>query len=1039
MFAAMIFRAPRFILITFIGLVARAQAESPVNFSRDVLPILSDACFQCHGPEPKHRKADLRLDLQADALKKNKDGDAAIVPGKLDQSQLWSRITTHDEDEVMPPKKSNKKVTEQQREILKRWIEGGAQWGKHWAFEKPVKAALPQISNPKSQNTNPVDAFVFARLKQEGLSLSSEASKQTLIRRLSLDITGLPPTPEEVDAFVRDQSAQAYERVVDRLLKSPHYGERMAMVWLDGARYADTDGYQADETRTNWPWRDWVIGAFNTNMPYDQFTTEQFAGDLLPNATADQKLATCFHRNHMTNGEGGRDPEESRVEYVIDRMNTIGAQWLGLTLGCCQCHSHKFDPITQADYYGMSAYFNSIDEDGKAGKNAKPYLAYKSPYVSRAIKEADEWLASRQVIEKAVRADSEKPFVGWLAETMKKLPSDFKAWRPMIAKLESEGGTVLKQEADGTVQSSGATPHHEDYRLISGSKLPRITGLKLEVLPDASNTNGLLSRSKTGDFILTDIKLQTRRKGSTQVTDILVSNAIADFSADKKKNSNYGDVKDTLDDDPRNGWSTIGADNKKPHTAVYALAEPLVLGADEELVVTLQHRSLQGQQAIGRFRVSLTDQAGETTRSLETPPLDVLASAKVSGIEDVESKLRARLFEQFLADHKPHIDAQAVVDRAKKRLGEVKAAEKKIDVMVLQERKEARETNILVRGVWDKKGDKVERGMLPAVLTWPKEQTASRLDLAKWLVARDNPLTARVAVNHLWQMLFGNGLVRSPDDFGLQGERPTHPELLDWLAVDFMENGWDVKRMIKQLVMSQTYKQISDCGLRIADSKAQSIDPENKLLSRAPRYRLPAWMIRDGALKASGLLNATLGGPPVKPYQPDGIWEENFMGRFHYEPSEGPDQYRRTVYAFWRRSVAPTFLFDSAQRRVCEVKSGRTNTPLQALTLLNDETMLESSRVLAANAIQATKDAEGCIRAMVKRVLCREASDAEVKMLTSKLSHAREYYATHPDDARKQLRHGQSPIDPKLNLADLAATSIVATMILNLDEAITRE
>jgi Protein of unknown function (DUF1549)/Protein of unknown function (DUF1553)/Planctomycete cytochrome C len=1032
MFPAMFFRSPWLLVFACIGLQARAAAEPKIDFSRDVLPILSDACFQCHGPEPKNRKADLRLDLQADALKKNKEGEAAIVPGKLDQSLLWSRITTHDEDDVMPPKKSNKKVTEQQRETLKRWIESGAEWGKHWAFEKPVKAALPQISDHKFQISNPVDVFIMARLKQEGLSLSPQASKQTLIRRATLDITGLPPSPEEVDAFLKDTSPEAYEHVVDRLLSSPHYGERMAMVWLDGARYADTDGYQSDDTRTNWPWRDWVIGAFNANMPYDQFTIEQFAGDLLPNATADQKLATCFHRNHMTNGEGGRDPEESRVEYVIDRMNTIGTQWLGLTLGCCQCHSHKFDPITQADYYGMSAYFNSIDEDGKAGKNAKPYLAYQSPHVSRAIKEAEAWLASRQVLEKAVRADSEKPFAGWLAESIKKLPADFQAWRPMMAKLESEGGTVLKQEADGAIQSSGPKPHHEDYRLIGSSKLTRITGLKLEVLPHASNTNGLLSRSKTGDFILTDIKVQTRRKGSTQVSDVLVSNAVADFSADKKKNGNYGDVKDTLDDDPRNGWSTMGTDNKKPHIAVYALAEPLVLGTDEELVVTLQHRSLQGQQAIGRFRVSLTDQSGEAVRSVQQTPLEALAKAKLQDAEAMEPKLRVRLFEQFLADHKPHKEAQAAFDRAKKRLSEVKAAEKKIDVMVLQERKEARETNVLIRGVWDKKGDKVERGMLPAVLAWPKEQTASRLDLAKWLVSRDNPLTARVAVNHLWQMLFGNGLVRTPDDFGLQGERPTHPELLDWLAVDFKDNHWDMKRMIKQLVMSQTYRQTSD-------AKGQSADPENKLLSRAPRYRLPAWIIRDSALKSAGLLNPTLGGPPVKPYQPDGIWEENFMGRFHYEPSEGPDQYRRTVYAFWRRSVAPTFLFDSAQRRVCEVKTGRTNTPLQALTLLNDETMLEASRVLAANVLHVTKDAGSSIREMVKRVLCREASEAEIKMLASKLSHAREYYADHPADAKKLLHHGQSPIDAQLNIADLAATSIVATMILNLDEAITRE
>jgi hypothetical protein len=836
---------------------------------------------------------------------------------------------------------------------------------------------------------------------------------------VSFDLTGLPPTIEELNAF--DGSDASYEAAVDRLVASPHFGERMAMWWLDAARYADTDGFQSDANRENWPWRDWVIEAFNSNMKFDQFTLEQFAGDLLPNATAEQKLATAFHRNHMTNGEGGRDPEESRVDYVLDRVNTTGSVWLGLTLGCTQCHSHKFDPITQADYYGLTAFFNSIDEDGKAGKGARPYLTYESKHVDRAIQEAQQLVDSRQGPEVAARAAAEVPFKEWLAARKQEVQQGYNAWTPLLGALESSEGTLLTQSDDAIVQADGPNPNQDDYRLIAPVKLSRVTGLRLEVMPHASHTRSAFSRGKSGEFILTDVKVQVRKTGSSQIRDILVKSVVADFIP--PGNGGYGDVKGLLDDDPRNGWTTRDAPEIGPHYAVFALAEPLVLASDEELIIELRQRSTLGDANLGRFRISATDQRGPAVTEIGRAPLEQLSQASA-----IDEKLRARLFEQFLADHEAYQVCKRVLDRAVAQLNEAKAA-KKTQVMVLAEKPEPRETHILVRGVWDKHGDKVLRGGLTSIAPLATENP-TRADLARWLTSSENPLTARVLVNHLWQLCFGTGLVKTTEDFGLQGERPSHPELLDWLAVECVESGWDVKHLLKLIVMSSTYRQSSK-----ADESLMARDPENRLLARGARFRLPAWMLRDNALRASELFHPTIGGPPVRPYQPAGVWEENFMGRFTYEPSEGSAQYRRTLYAFWRRSIAPTFLFDSAQRRSCEVRTSRTNTPLQALTLLNDENYLEASRALAALALGKPQP----IQEMSLRVLSRELRDAEMTVLTRERDRALDYYRNHPDDAVTFLARGQFEPDLSLPASELAAHTIVASLLFNLDEAMTHE
>jgi hypothetical protein len=948
-----------------------AAAQDPVHFSRDILPLLSDKCLSCHGPDQSGRMANLRLDTREGATAK------VIVPGKPDESLLVKRITETNPIRLMPPAHSHKaRLTTTEVARIREWIAQGAQWGKHWSFEPPVRGKGTTI-----------DAYVNARLK----NANGPAPRHTLARRVSFDLTGLPPTKEML-------AEPSYEKLVDRLLASEHFGERMAMWWLDAARYADTDGFQADATRTNWPWRDWVVSAFNRNMPFDRFTIEQFAGDLLPGATPEQRIATAFHRNHMTNGEGGRDPEESRIDYVLDRVNTTGTVWLGLTLGCTQCHSHKFDPVTHHDYYAFSAFFNSIDEDGKAGKGARPFQSYESPHTARAVTEARKLVDERTPREAAERKKAEAPFARWLA-AQKGVAS---VWQPLrMAQLGSAEGTQLTQTGDGTIDAGGPNPKQDEYRMAAAVKLPRITGLKLEVFP----VDGKLSRGKSGEFLLTNVKVQTRQAGSSQIRDITVKGAVADFEADKPKNNNYGLVKDTLDDDPRNGWTTIGGDRTKPHTAVFELEEPLVLAPDEELLFEMRQRSTAGDANIARFRVSVTDQRGPAVQSVGPAPLEDLAKSGLT------PSLRERLFAQFLTDHAPYVAAKASLDRAVRQWEEVKGAAK-VDVMVLAERPSPRETHVLLRGVWDKKGDVVRPAVLPSIGAPGEAQ--DRLGLAKWLVSKQNPLTARVVVNQLWQLLFGYGLVRTVEDFGLQGEQSTHPELLDWLAVEFMDSGWDVKHMMRLIVLSDAYRRDS-----AATAEQTAADPENRTLARGPRFRLPSWMLRDAALRHAGLLNPAIGGPPVRPYQPDGVWEELFMGRFKYEPSEGAAQYRRTLYAFWRRTIAPTFLFDTAQRRSCEVRMARTNTPLQALTLLNDQTYLEASRVLAAMA-----PAE-----VFARVLARRPDTKEQAVLDREYQRALAHYRAHPEDARKLAQAGP----------ETAARMVVASLILNLDEAITHE
>ncbi len=1083
-----------------VTLTPACGQDATVSFSRDVLPILSDRCFHCHGPDESNRQAELRLDLRDEATA-DRDGHAAVVPGNPDASEIINRIISADQDQLMPPRDSHRKpLTQDEIRIVKQWVQEGAVWGRHWAFEKPERG------RPPIAGVHPIDAFVMQRLKQDKLQHSSPAKSHTLLRRLSFDLNGLPPTPAQVAAFKQNSTPEALAAEVDRLLKSPHYGERMAMFWLDAARYSDTDGYQSDATRTNWPWRDWVVQAFNNNMTFDQFALQQFAGDLLPNATAEQQLATCFHRNHMTNGEGGRDPEESRVDYVIDRVNTVGTVWLGLTLGCCQCHSHKFDPITQHDYYRMTAFFNSIDEDGKAGTAAQPYLKYKSPFAAAAVQQAEAVVRERQDWQKTALKTATAEFEKWLPVQQQLVRNGFRAWHSLQPKeLSTAEGTVLNwcdavsnevagasgdpgtevsaAASENIIQASGPNPFQDDYRIVASTALSRVTGLKLEVFPDTVS-GGWTGRGRSGQFILTDVKLQVRRPGRSEVKDIEFESAVASAERDAKTRQ-YGLIKDTLDDDPRNGWMLNEADAESPQVAVFALKQPLILQPDEELLFVMLHRSTDGDANIARFRLSATDQPGPAVRSLKPMPLEELAAWMSStttaepsaASESISDELRKSLLEQFLSDHAAYQRVQSALQDAERQLADFRTAAGELNVMVLAERAEARKTFVLQRGVWDAHGDEVAAGFPAAILAVPDTDVSlasgerqspddsarqsgdlrlrlaspgsysekySRMDLARWMTSKDNPLTARVIVNHLWQMLFGNGLVRTPDDFGLQGERPTHPELLDWLAVELMEHNWDLQHVIRLIVSSQTYQQSSDVTANLSE-----LDPDNRLLARQTRLRLPSWMIRDAVLTYSGLLNPAIGGPPVMPYQPEGVWEEIFMGRFTYQPSVGALQYRRTLYAFWRRSSAPTFLFDSAQRRVCEVGRRQTNTPLQALTLLNDATSLESARRLAQDAQQQARLPAEQIAYMFEHVLLRQPDPNEARILQQQLEKALTMYQQDPAQTQELLSIGEvdlsqiatavSDKSESVGAIRQAALMTVASMLLNLDETISRE
>ncbi|WP_442508482.1 PSD1 and planctomycete cytochrome C domain-containing protein [Novipirellula sp. SH528] len=1011
-----------------VVLASISSAVEPINFQRDISPLLSDKCYYCHGPDSNHREADLRLDVQSAAYA------SAIVPGHPDQSELFARITSDDAEMQMPPPDSGKSLNATEIEMIQRWIREGAKYEGHWSFHPPTRPTPP---TPSDANwcRNPIDAFVLSRLEKEGLRPSPRGTKTTLIRRVTLDLTGVPPTRDEVADFLADDSADAFETVVDRLLDSPRYGERMAVPWLDAARYADTMGYQADWERTQWPWRTWVIDAYNQNLPFDQFTIQQLAGDLLPDPSVDQLIATGFNRNHRINDEAGIVPEEYLVEYLVDRVETTSGTWLGMTFGCARCHDHKFDPFSQKDFFKLYAFFNGVPEQGKDGRKG-----YAAPSMRVAVRGKQDGYELRKSLAAALQKELslsetqlEPELQEWIGQQQLNLKKDASGWLPQkplrIQASDTIEFEILDDHSALIVADKVSQPI---YNAVISPDPGMITAVRLEALTHESFGGGLTLEN--GNFILTDVRVEVSRKGRKKTTRLKLSRAEADYE------QNGYPVAHAIDDVNTSGWGVDGHVKKEDRVAMFVLESPLVIHEGDELMVRLAHESPYPDRAIGRFRISTTDAAMPSLSGDVGLPKNVKKAIRVA------AEKRTKAQQDLLAKHYLMIapataSLRKEIDQATLALSQF---EKQFttNVMVMQEMAESRPTHVLERGVYDQPGEVVTADVPAAMLgPLPSDAPANRLGLAKWLVSGMHPLTGRVAVNRYWAMLFGNGLVETMEDFGLQGGYPSHPELLDWLATEYPHIGWDTKAMIKMIVMSATYQQSSHVTPEMMER-----DPANRLLARMTRFRLPAEIIRDQALFASGLLVETIGGASVKPYQPEGLWSEiSFQSKGRstdfYVQDTGESLYRRSLYTFWKRSVPPPTMatFDAPSREACVLSRPKTNTPLQALALMNDPTFVEASRVLAEKCMRESTDRQTQIRSAFEIILSRTPTDFEQQTLSNGFQQRLSYFGEHPQKAKLLLDVGASKVDASLDSAHLAALSTCVMNLFNLDETIHHE
>jgi hypothetical protein len=998
-----------------------SSGVSKIDFNKQIRPILSENCFTCHGPDERERKARLRLDTREGATARLRSGGHAIVPGKSAESDLVERVLSDEPSERMPPPRTKKRLTSQQIQLLRRWIDQGAPWSRHWSFVTAQRPALPVV-RAKGWARNEIDRFILARLEAEGIEPSTEAERVTLIRRVTLDLTGLPPTPAEVDALLADTSPNAYEKVVDRLLASPHYGERMAVDWLDAARFADTHGYHIDSGRDMTRWREWVIDAFNTNLPFDRFTVEQLAGDLLPGATLRQKIASGFNRNHMINFEGGAIPEEYQNAYLVDRVNTTATVWLGLTVACAQCHDHKYDPISQKAYYQLYAFFNNIPENGLDGAkgNAAPFIKAPSRQQQMALDKNAVALGKLKERLSAPSLAADEGQVLWEESASRQVK-----WQVLDpTELQSMGGATLTKLPDKSIRADGTNPPQETYTVASTVDLASVTGVRLEALPDDGLAGRGPGRSVNGNVVLTEVAVHVGGE------PVKLRAASADFSQ-----KDYP-VAHAIDGKATTGWAILPQVGKA-HNAVFSF-DGAVPAGKQTLRVTLDFQSPFAQHQFGRFRLSVTDAADPHQKSnLPANIADIMAVPSDKRAEAQKATLR----EYYRAEVAPEFrEIREQISSLRKKKAEL---EKGIPTaMVMQEMTKPRDTFLLLRGQYDKRGEKVTADVPASLMPLPKDASPNRLGLARWLVDPEQPLTARVTVNRYWQMFFGTGLVKTAEDFGSQGEPPSHPELLDWLAVEFRQK-WDVKALVRKIVTSATYRQSS-----AAPAAMHARDPENRLLARGPRLRLQAEFIRDQALAVSGLLNREIGGASVFPYQPKGLWQElaarsdskNWSAQFFVQ-SKGKDLYRRTMYTFWKRTSPPPQLttFDAPDREVCTVRRPRTNTPLQALVLLNDPTYVEASRKLAARMMtEGGETSRSRIDFAFRLVTGRHPKDTELAVLVRVFDAQREAFAKDNEAALKLLRVGESRRDERLSVPELAAWTMVASVLLNLDETVTK-
>jgi len=1026
---------------------AQAALANPPQFNRDIRPILSDNCFQCHGPDAAKRQAELRLDVEAVA-KEPIDGRSPIAPGQLSASEVYRRITSDDPSERMPPADSGKSLTPEQTKLIGDWIAAGAAWEPHWAFLPPVARPAPAVNN-RDWPRNPIDSFILARIEAEGLAPSAEAERTTLLRRLALDLTGLPPTPDEVDAYLADHSPDVYERLVDRLLASPRYGERMAAPWLDAARYADTSGYQTDGVRYMWRWRDWVIDALNANMPFDQFTIEQLAGDMLAGATLDQRIATGFNRNHRGNAEGGIIPEEYAVEYVVDRVDTTATVWLGLTVGCARCHDHKFDPISQREYYQLFAYFNNVPERGRAIKvgNSPPMVKAPTRDEQRQLDEVDRQLADARRALGELEPQIEASVARWAGGFQTSAVPIHWAPREALAVHLPLDGDLRERVTDKPAELSGAATFAEgklDKGLDCDGALVANAGdvakfgyfdkftISAWIMPRAADGTILARMNDPGDLPGYTIQLAG---GKLQVNLInrWLDDALRVETEQALSVGQWQHVAVTYDGTRLASGVQVYVDGRPAVLKVlldelnqtFASTDPLRIGGGGP-----------GPRFNGRIdevRIYQAPLPPESIELLATPEaIDaIVARSAAERTKAQAAKLRA----YYLDAHAAPVEREAVAlvaERVKRR----EALEEGFaTTMVMEETPEPRQSYILARGQYDKPTEAVAPG-LPASLSAGAEKAGDRLALARWLVDGRNPLVARVAVNRVWQSLFGAGLVRTADDFGAQGDPPSHVELLDWLAVRLVDSGWDTKALMRDIVTSATYRQSSVVTPVLAER-----DPENRLLARGPRQRLRAEVIRDSALAASGLLVEHVGGPSVHPYQPPGLWKE-LTGAAETPQDHGASLYRRSLYTFWKRTIAPPSMmtFDAAGREACTVRETRTNTPLQALTLMNEVTFVEAARQLAARAMrEGGSQPDERIRRMFRLAVVREPSPAELQVLGGMYVRQLSQLRGRPESVAKLLAVGESPAGDGLDHLDLAAYTTVANTILNLDEIVNKE
>ncbi|MEI8016828.1 MAG: PSD1 and planctomycete cytochrome C domain-containing protein [Schlesneria sp.] len=1030
----------------FIGLIASvtsssfvAAADRKIEFNQDVRPILSNNCYLCHGPDKNQLQAGLRLDKSDLAKTKLESGHTAIIPNDVAGSSLYARIISSDPNAKMPPNDSGKSLTPAEIEILKQWIEQGAEYQGHWSFIPAVRRD-PPLTRFTSHIRNEIDRFILSRLEGEGLEPSAEADKFSLIRRATIDLTGLPPTPAEVDAFLADNSAEAYERVVDRLLMSPRYGEHQGRIWLDAARYGDTHGLHLDNERSMWPYREYVINAFNQNKPFDQFTTEQLAGDLIPNATVDQKVASGFNRCNVTTSEGGSIDDEVLVRYAVDRTEALSTVFLGLTLQCAVCHSHKFDPVSQKEFYSLYSYFYSMADAAMDGNALLPPPILKLPTDEHTKKqrELEGQLAS---IQEAIATE--------LTNTVYVDP-----WEGSMPPADAL--SVLRQEViwiDDDLPSGAQPQGDTPWRFVTKGEGPVFSGDKSSTRTATGLSQHFFTGANPG------LKIG---EGDVLFAYVFLDPANPPKSIMLQFNDGSWDHRSNWGDEDAIGFGVKNTPSKRIAGALPKMGEWVRLEVRAADVGLPSGAMLNGWAFTQSGGTCHWDRAGVVTYATPAPtefssqiaweqserptpkttyPVPIQDALKLEPAKrsaDQQRQLRDYFIQNVNIGTRATFAAwQGKIAEINKQKGDVEATIPA--TLISQDLPQPRETFVLIRGAYDKKAEKVDRGVPGVLPPLPEGVPNNRLGLAKWLVAPNHPLTSRVIVNRYWQQFFGTGIVKTAEDFGAQGTWPTHPELLDWLATEFIQTGWDVKRMHKLIVMSGTYRQTAKVSPSLLNR-----DPENLLLARGPRFRYDAEVIRDSILFSSGLLVERAGGKSVKPYQPDGIWEAvAFVGSNtrDFKPDAGESLYRRSIYTFWKRTAPPPSMstFDAPSRENCTVRRPRTNTPLQALALMNDKQYIDAARKLAERMLkEGGTTIEQRLTYGFRWMTARLPSVRELEVLRMTLDNEMAVFQADKPAAEKLLAYGDSPRDMNLEVSEYAAWTMIANLLINLDETITK-